>query len=163
MQRTVRNVFVFPTLGLVGLLGGCVTTLPGLVESDEITAPNVVGRTVTVLTGERGRRYEPKVRFFEVENQDTSQRFNINVDAQDEYFALSLPPGDYRLNRVQIGEGPFMSMADLTATFSVGQQTVTHVGTWRFGVDSPRYGRMVAVSMVLTPEETSGVKGFLRA
>src|SRR5215210_5493384 len=122
MQRTVRNVFVLATLGLVGLLGGCVTTLPGLVENDEISAPNVVGRTVTVLTGERRRRYEPKVRFFEVENQDTSQRFNIDVDAQDEYFALSLPPGDYRLNR----EGPFMSMADLTATFSVGQQTVTH-------------------------------------
>ena len=161
MRHTVRNVIV-ATLAIAGLFSGCVTTLPGLVENDEITAPNVVGRTVTVLTGQRGRRYEPKVRFFEVENQDTNQRFNIDVDAQDQYFALSLPPGAYRLNRVQISEGPFMSMADLTATFFVGQQSVTHVGTWRFGVDSPRYGRMVAVSMVSTPDDSSGIKGFLR-
>jgi hypothetical protein len=162
MCRTVPSLVVLATFAIAGLFGGCATTLPGLAENNEIATPTVVGRTVTVLTGDRGRRYEPKVRFFEVENQDTNQRFNIDVDAQDQYFALSLPPGEYRLNRVQISEGPFMSMADLTATFSVGQQFLTHVGTWRFGVDSPRYGRMVAVSMVLTAEESSGIKGFLR-
>lgn len=122
----------------------------------------VVGRAVTILTGERGRRYEPKLRFFEVENQDTNQRFNVDVDAQDNYFALSFPPGNYRINRVQISEGPFMSMADLTATFSVGTQPITYVGTWRFGVGSPGYARMVRISMVLTPEEAAQARDFLR-
>jgi hypothetical protein len=162
MRRTVWTAAVSATLGMAAVLSGCVTTLPGLAENNEIATPTVIGRTVTILTGERGRRYEPKVRFFEVENQDTNQRFNVEVDAQDQYFALSLPPGDYRLNRVQISEGPFMSMADLTSTFSVGQQPLTYVGTWRFGVDSPRYGRMVALSIILTAEESSGIKEFLR-
>jgi hypothetical protein len=39
-------------------------------------------------------------------------------------------------------------MAELASTFSVGQDPVTYVGTWRFGVDSPKYGRMVSVSMI---------------
>jgi len=30
----------------------------------------------------------------------------------------------------------------------VGHDPVAYVGDWRFGVDSPRYGRMVLVSMV---------------
>jgi hypothetical protein len=59
-----------------------------------------------------------------------------------------LAPGEYELIRVQINEGPFLSMAELSSTFSVGSDPVTYLGTWRFGVDSPKYGRMVSISMI---------------
>jgi hypothetical protein len=162
MRRHVCPAPVWAVIVLVVGFSACVTRVPGLPESDEVSGPLVVGRTVTVLTGERGRMYEPKLRFFEVENQDTNQRFNVDVDAQDHYFALSFPPGKYRINRVQISEGPFMSMADLSSTFSVGTERLTYVGTWRIGVGSTGYGRMVRVSMVLTPEEAVQTRDFLR-
>jgi hypothetical protein len=44
-------------------------------------------------------------------------------------------------------------MAQLDASFTVGPEPITNVGTWRFGVDSPRYGRMVKVSMVMDDED----------
>ena len=66
---------------------------------------------------------------------------------------MPLAPGDYELIRVQINEGPFLSMAQLGSYFSVGQDPVTYVGIWRFGVDSPRYGRMVSVSMINDEED----------
>jgi hypothetical protein len=52
-------------------------------------------------------------------------------------------------------------MADLDMTFSVEAGVITHVGTWRFEVDSPRYGRNVIVSMV--PEERAMAYTFLNA
>jgi len=42
-----------------------------------------------------------------------------------------------------------MSMAQLSASFTLEQGAITYLGTWRFGVDSPRYGRMVVLSMVV--------------
>ena len=51
-----------------------------------------------------------------------------------------------------------MSMADVASFFSVGTEPVTYVGIWRFGVDSPRYGRMVAVSMVLDEDERPRIR-----
>jgi hypothetical protein len=105
--------------------------------------------------------YEPEVRFFEVEDQQFHARFNVEIKSEDRRFAISLPAGDYRINRVQISEGPFMSMAQLNAVFSVERDGVTYLGTWRFGVDSPRYGRMVALSMVMDPDDRSEADAFL--
>lgn len=98
------------------------------------------------------------MRFLELEDKDSKQRFQVDIESQDQRFAIDLPSGKYRLNRVQISEGPFMSMADLDMTFSVEAGVITHVGTWRFGVDSPRYGRNVIVSMV--PEERAMTPTF---
>lgn len=39
-------------------------------------------------------------------------------------------------------------MAQLSDSFSIGNEPIVFVGTWRFGVDSPRYGRMALVSMM---------------
>jgi hypothetical protein len=120
-----------------------------------------VGRVLAVITGATNRRYHPQVRFFEVEGLETPKRFKVWIKSEGRPFAIVLPPGGYRLNRVQISEGPFMSMADLAIAFSVGKSPVTYVGTWRFGVDSPRYGRMVVVSMVLDQGETAQALDFL--
>ena len=40
-----------------------------------------------------------------------------------------------------------MSMADGTMNFPVDATAITSVGTWRFGVDSPRSGRLIVVSL----------------
>lgn len=149
--------------GLLGPLvfgmSSCVTELPSLVDQDRVAGSMVVGRVITVLTGERSRRYVPQMRFLELEDKDSEQRFQVDIESPDQRFAVDLPAGKYRLIRVQISEGPFMSMADLDMTFSIEADVITHVGIWRFGVESPRYGRNVIVSMV--PEERAIARTFL--
>lgn len=145
-------------------LSACVTDIPPLAELDQqhqVTGGMVVGRVLVVLTGETSRKYEPEVRFFEVEDQKTYERFKVATESGDRHFAVMLPPGEYRLNRVQISEGPFLSMADLAMSFTVGNNPFTYLGTWRFGVDSPRYGRMVVVSMALDQHEVGQARQFL--
>jgi hypothetical protein len=135
---------------VVGLLflQGCLNDMPAVPEEGVVQSNVAVGRVVAVLTGERRRIYEPAVRSFEIQNAKTKERFTVEIQSDDERFILPLPLGDYELIRVQINEGPFLSMAELASTFSVGQEPVTYLGTWRFGVDSPKYGRMVSVSIV---------------
>lgn len=140
---------------------GCAAELPSLVESPETSRSLVVGRVVAIVTGERSRMYAPDVRFFEVEEQRTRERFTVEIKSADRHFAIALPPGDYRLNRVQIHEGPFTSLAQVNAVFSVKQDVLTYLGTWRFGIDSPRYGRMVALSMVMGTDGRSAAEVFL--
>ncbi|MBX3331329.1 MAG: hypothetical protein KF722_13050 [Nitrospira sp.] len=151
--------------GLLGALvlgiSSCATELPSPVNQDQVTSSLVVGRVITVLTGERSRRYLPQMRFLELEDQDSQQRFQVEIESPDQHFAIDLPSGKYRLNRVQISEGPFMSMANLDMTFSVEAGVITHVGTWRFGVDSPRYGRMVVASVIADHAEAAGARDFL--
>ena len=131
----------------------CVKELPAVPEEGIVQSNVAVGRVVAVLTGERSRIYEPAVRSFEVQNRQTKERVTVEVESDDERFIVPLAPGDYELIRVQINEGPFLSMAQLGSVFSIGQEPVTYVGTWRFGVDSPKYGRMVSVSMISDEED----------
>lgn len=130
------------------LLAGCATNLPSTPEAADVKMPVVFGRAVALVTGKTTRWYEPEVRFFELVNRQTNERFNIDVQSDDKLFVLQLPAGEYELSRVQIGEGPFMSMADFSSIFEIGMDHVTYLGTWRFGVDTPRYGRMVVISTV---------------
>jgi hypothetical protein len=134
-------------------LPACVREFPAVPEEGLVQSNVAVGRVVAVLTGERSRIYEPAVRSFEVQNRQTQERFTVEVESNDERFIVPLAPGDYELIRVQINEGPFLSMAQLGSVFSVGQDPVTYVGIWRFGVDSPKYGRMVSVSMINDEED----------
>jgi len=121
----------------------------------------VLGRVLVVVVGESSRAYEPEVRSLEFESQRTHERFNVEVKSENRHFVIALPPGEYRVNRVQISEGPFMSMAQVSAAFAVHADGVTYVGTWRFGVDSPRYGRMVAWSMLMDSNDQSMARAFL--
>jgi hypothetical protein len=65
---------------------GCTTKLPSLVEPAQVTGSVVVGRVVTVLTGERSRRYLPQMRFLELEGQDSQKRFQVEIVSQDQRF-----------------------------------------------------------------------------
>ena len=134
-------------------LPACVREFPAVPEEGLVQSNVAVGRVVAVLTGERSRIYEPAVRSFEVQNRRTKERVTVEVESDDERFIVPLAPGDYELIRVQINEGPFLSMAQLGSVFSVGQDPVTYVGIWRFGVDSPKYGRMLSVSMINDEED----------
>lgn len=116
------------------------------VAEADISGTLVVGRVVTAITGESTRVYPPELRSFEVINTESEERFKVHVQSEDEYFSLSLPPGHYKINHVQVSEGPFLSMAQLTGSFVLKPDVMTFLGTWRFGVDSPKYGRNVMVS-----------------
>lgn len=146
----IRTQHVGP--GVIGFMGftllACATELPPVIDISPTTGPVVVGHIVAVLTGETSRWYAPEVRLIEVENQETAERFHVGIQSEDRHFVSALPPGTYQLTRVQINEGPFMSMANLDITFSVGESAVTYLGTWRFGIGPPGYGRMVVVSIV---------------
>lgn len=155
---------VIQGLGLLITVGGlwsCVTQLSPLVDPNEVTENLVVGRAVIILAGDRSRRYSPAVQFLELENQTSHKRFQVEIDSHDRYFTATLPSGTYQLTRVQIAEGPFRSMADVSMTFPVGATAITYVGTWRFGIDSPRYGRMIVVSVVADQSETTQARDFL--
>ncbi len=141
---------------LVGVATGCATRVAALppTEADPLQAGEsfVFGRVLAILTAPSTRTYEPEIRFFELLNRSSGERFVVSVESRDLVFAVKLPVGQYILTRVQISEGPFMSMADLNANFQVGPDPIVYLGTWRFGVDQPRYGRMVLLSLVQDQE-----------
>ena len=156
----VQLVFL---LTVVAGLWGCVTQLPALIDPQDVPGGLVVGRVTTTLTGDRSRRFSPAVRFIEVEAEASRKRFQVEINSRDRYFAVNLPSGHYRLTRVQITEGPFMSMADVSVTFQLDATAITYVGTWRFGVDSPGYGRMIVVSVLADQAEREKAQEFLDA
>ncbi len=138
---------------VVVALAGCATSLPSKPESLTFDRPVVFGRALVVLTGPSPRWYGPEIEFIEVENRQTHELFRLSLQSDDKLFLLNLDPGEYQVTRIQIREGPFTSMASFEARFEVGTGTVTYLGTWRFGLDTPRYGRMVLISMVREDEQ----------
>jgi hypothetical protein len=144
------------------ILSGCATELPVIVAAGDVSGTLVVGRVVTNITGEVQRIYAPELRSFEVINTENQERFKIDVQSADGYFSLSLPPGNYELSRVQISEGPFLSMAQLSAGFALKPGMMTFLGTWHFGVDSPKYGRQVVVSMTYDEQDKERAQQFVK-
>ena len=132
------------------------------VAEAEVSETLVVGRVVTIITGEAQRIYAPELRSFEVINTESQERFKVDVRSKDGYFSLSLPPGHYELNRLQISEGPFLSIAQLSASFVLKPDVMTFLGTWRFGIDSPKYGRQVVVSMIHDQRDQERAQQFVK-
>ena len=132
------------------------------VAQTDVSGTLVVGRVVTIITGESQRMYAPELRSFEVINSESQERFKISVQSADGYFSLSLPAGHYELNRLQISEGPFLSMAQLSASFALKPDVMTFLGTWHFGVDSPKYGRHVVVSMTYDVQDQERARQFVK-
>jgi len=141
---------------------GCATELPITVAEADVSGTLVVGRAVTIITGELQRIYPPELRSFELINTESQERFKVYVKSEDGYFSLSLPPGRYEMNRVQISEGPFLSMAQLAVSFTLQPDVMAFLGTWRFGVDSPKYGRRIVVSMIYDEQDQKRVQQFVK-
>ena len=148
--------------GLCLLLSACATELPVTVAQADVSETLVVGRVVTIITGESQRLYPPSLRSFEVVNMESQERFKVDVQSPDGYFSLSLPAGRYELNRLQISEGPFLSMAQLSGSFAIKPDVMTFLGTWRFGIDSPKYGRQVVVSMIQDERDQERAQQFVK-
>jgi hypothetical protein len=151
MEMNSRKFFIL--MEIVGIwwlsgLWGCVMEASTILPPEETRMILVSGRAVAVITGDRGRRFGPEVRYLELIHRQTGERYSVTIEADDKAFAFFLPPGEYEVTRVQISEGPFLSIAQLSSSFTVGGEPIAYVGTWRFGVDSPRYARMVLVSMI---------------
>lgn len=141
-------------------VSGCVTELSSLADPDQVSQGLLVGRVVTVQMGVGSRRPAPQMRFLELVHQDSSERFQVELQSPDQHIVVPIPPGRYRLTRVQIGEGPFRSMAELDMVFSIDMHAISYVGTWKFEVESPRYGRHVVVSMTAEANQTT-IQDFL--
>lgn len=154
MEMTARVILQL-MLGVVLLgAGACATSIPVVTDKADAQKGVVVGRTMAVLIGPTTRYFVPEIRFFEVVNRKTDQRFRVDVNSDNQLFILDLPPGDYILSRIQIHEGPFLATATPSPPqFHVDPGHVTYVGTWRFGIESPQYQRMVLISAV-SEEET---------
>ncbi len=149
------------TLGIG--LSGCLTEAPTVVQPEDGRMVLVAGRAIAVITGERARKYEPEVRRVELLQRQAGVRYSVMIGGDNQTFAFFLPIGEYEVTRVQINEGPFLSIAQLASSFSIGGESIAYLGTWRFGVDSPRYGRMVLVSMVADDELRPLIEETIRA
>jgi hypothetical protein len=147
---------------LILTLSGCVHELPVTVAEADLSGTLAVGRVITNITGEVQRIYAPELRSFEVINMENQERFKVDVQSAGEYFSFALPPGTYELSRVQISEGPFLSMAQLSASFVLKPDVITFLGTWHFGVDSPKYGRQVVVSMTHDEQDQERARQFVK-
>ena len=113
----------------------------------------MVGHALAVLTGPTNRHYEPRVRRIELIQQRTGEQVEVEMESDRTLFVVTLPAGDYALARVQINEGPFLAMAQLDVRFTVQAGGVTYLGTLWFGVDPPKYGRMVVVAVTEDPAD----------
>jgi hypothetical protein len=134
------------------------------VAEADVSGTLVVGRVVTIITGESQlhRVYPPELSSFEVINTESQERFRVDVRSEDQYFSLALPPGHYEINRVQISEGPFLSMAQLSTSFVLQPDVITFLGTLRFGVDPPKYGRRVVISMIHDQQDQERAQQFVK-
>lgn len=163
LRKLLRHQWCWQSLGAICMtLSGCATDLPVTVAELDVSGTLVVGRAVTTITGQSQRVYPPELRSFEVINTESEKSYKIYVKSEDEYFSFSLPPGRYTINRVQISEGPFLSMAQLTGIFVLEPDVVTFLGTWRFGVDSPKYGRQVMVSIIHDEQDHQRAQQFVK-
>lgn len=163
LHKLLRQQWCWQSLGaILIILSGCATELPVTVAEADVSGILVVGRVVTTITGESQRVYPLELRSFEVINTESEGSYKIYVKSEDEYFSLSLAPGHYKINRVQISEGPFLSMAQLSGNFVLEPDVMTSLGTWRFGVDSPKFGRQVMVSMIHDEQDQKRAKQFVK-
>jgi hypothetical protein len=163
LRKLLRQQWCWQSLGAIFMtLPGCATELPVTVAEANVSGTLVVGRAVTTINGQSQRVYRPELRSFEVINTESEESYKIYVKSEDEYFSLSLPPGRYTINRVQISEGPFLSMAQLTGSFVLEPEVVAFLGTWRFGVDSPKYGRQVMISIIHDEQDHQRAQQFVK-
>ena len=62
-------------------VSGCVTELSSLANPDQVSEGLLVGRVVTVQMGAGSRRPAPQMQFLELEHQDSSKRFQVELHA----------------------------------------------------------------------------------
>jgi hypothetical protein len=145
VMKEIRTLML--VLGIVFSLLGCATKMASLPASLSADQTIVFGKVQANLTGPTTRWYTPQVRFFELMNHSTKERFRVDIESADSPFFLALPPGEYELVRLQINEGAFRSMAQLNSTFQVSRGGLNYLGRWKVKIHPPTYLRLVDVSV----------------
>lgn len=134
-------------LVLSAALAGCATKLgpiPARVTGSETIA---FGQVAARLSAPTSRYYTPQIRFLELVNRETDERFRIDVQAAESPLVLAIPAGTYEVSRVMINEGAFQAMANPGPVFQVGAATVTYIGTWTFDIAAPAYNRKITLTV----------------
>lgn len=87
-------------LGLLLCLGltACASDLPSQIENYDASSPIVFGRVVCEVTGQTTRIYPPRVRFFELTNRQTKERFQVLSESDNLIFSFQVAPGEYELS-----------------------------------------------------------------
>ena len=159
MMNTMRCRFVSCLLaavfGVALVQSGCATRIPVVLSEVAATDTLAFGRVHVTLSGPTTRAYPPTLRFFEVVNETTGERFRVDVQSDDASLFLKLPPGEYELSRVVINEGAFQAASNPGPLFRVEPDQINYVGTWQFGVASPTYDRKVLLSVANEVEAAS--------
>ena len=64
----------------------------------------------------------------ELAQRQTGERYRVTIDADDKAFECFLPDGQNNLTRLQIIEEPFLSIAQLSDSFPLGNEPIVFVG-----------------------------------
>lgn len=124
---------------------GCATPTLNNLENAALEESIVVGFVQIETRGPYFRMHQTaaQVRFFDVRNTQTGERTRVDMTEHAERFVTNLSPGHYELFRIQIGEGPFRSEAQVNLSFDVVADKVTYLGVWHLQVDPPKTVRML--------------------
>lgn len=129
-------------LGIMFLVGCAGIQVPeGTVHGGSV----VIGFIHVEPTEPYVRRHQsdPRVRFFDVIQTQTGEWTRVTFSENPKRFVVRLSPGHYKLVRIQIGEGPFRSEAQVKMSFDVLEENTMFLGVWRLRVDTPKTERML--------------------
>lgn len=149
----IRRTVLVLAISVITAVMGCAKEVVPLPKSVPTNKPVAFGKVQAFLTGPTNRWYFPQVRFFELENLSTKERFRVDLKSAESPFFISLPPGEYELARVQINEGAFRSMAQLNKTFEISDGALNYLGKWELKIHPPTYLRLIDVSVESDLEE----------
>ena len=98
--------------------------------------------------GPHPRIFPAKLRFFLLTNEETGERFRVNVNAESGVFSVRLPAGSYVIDRLQFSEGPFRVESHVQLTFQVPEKKLAYLGSWQIELETPRTIRGVKVRIL---------------
>ena len=126
-------------------LTGCVSVVN---SPDSATQELAFGYVRVETKGPHPRIYPAKLRFFFLTNEETGERFRVNVDTESGVFSVRLPVGRYVVDRVQFSEGPFRVESHVQLTFHVPEKKLAYLGSWRIELETPRTIRGVKIRIL---------------
>ncbi|MGB0910905.1 MAG: hypothetical protein ACPGYT_11130, partial [Nitrospirales bacterium] len=125
----------------------CSTFVDGRLANEKTDRSLAIGEIVVYSKGKNPRQFPSQLRFFDVVNTISRDRTRVSVEKQEGAFSVPLEPGQYKVVRIQINEGPFMAESHVAWSFNMKSNAVTYIGKWELEVDTPRTERMVRLKV----------------
>lgn len=86
---------------------GCVQEVSTVASVEEASTVLVVGRAMSVISGDRGRRFEPEIRQMELMQHQTGRRYRVMVEGKDKVFAFFFLQESTASRGCKFTKGPF--------------------------------------------------------